>query len=95
VTLGLVSDSSGIMKAIKSGIGRTVHEAKVKVGKAEETVDIQFNQESAKFKSHYKHLKKINEDIKKLLTLMKGWRFCRVSFSSRSINLPRCCQSTI
>mgnify|MGYP002782661512 CR=1 FL=1 len=44
----------------------------MKMGRHEETVDIQLNQEAAKFKAHYKHLEKINDDAKKFMTLMKG-----------------------
>jgi len=43
----------------------------VKLGKADETVDIQLNQESSKFKTHLKHLKRINDNAKKVLVLLK------------------------
>jgi len=60
-----------ITDGISKGIGRTTQQVKVKLGKADETVDIQLNQESAKFKNHYKHLKRINDNTKKVLVLLK------------------------
>jgi len=59
------------MDKIKKTFHRTTHEVQVKMGRHEETVDIQLNQEAAKFKAHYKHLEKINDDAKKFMTLMK------------------------
>ncbi len=44
----------------------------VKMGKAEETIDIQFNQERERFIAHYKAVKKLNKDSIKLLETLRG-----------------------
>jgi hypothetical protein len=44
----------------------------VKIGKADETVDVNTNQEKDKFKQHYKAVKKVAKDTQKVIELMKG-----------------------
>lgn len=46
--------------------------AMAKMGKAEETVDIQFNQERDRFFIQYKAIKKLKKDVLKMMDLLKG-----------------------
>jgi hypothetical protein len=50
-------------KGLTAVTNRTTQKVKEKVGKAEETVDVGFNQEHAKFDLYYKQLKKMSKDL--------------------------------
>lgn len=50
-------------KGLTAVTNRTTQKVKEKVGKAEETVDVGFNQEKDRFENHYKHLKKLSKDL--------------------------------
>lgn len=50
-------------KGLSAVTNRTTQKMKEKVGKAEETVDVGFNQEHAKFELYYKQLKKMSKDL--------------------------------
>jgi len=57
----------------KNLASRTTQKVMVKLGKADETVDIQFNQESERFANHYKAIKKLKQDTQKLLEHVKDF----------------------
>lgn len=50
-------------KGLTAVTNRTTQKMKEKVGKAEETVDVGFNQERDKFEHYYKQLKKMSKDL--------------------------------
>lgn len=50
-------------KGLTSVTARTTQKMKERVGKSEETVDVGFNQEHAKFDLYYKQLKKLSKDL--------------------------------
>lgn len=45
----------------------------VRMGRAEETVDLQFKQEKDRFLGRYRGIKKLNRDGLHLLQIMKGY----------------------
>jgi len=63
--------SSSLFAKTKTTIARGKQMALEKMGKAEETVDISFNQERDRFEENYKTIKKLNKDTVKLLELFK------------------------
>jgi len=73
------SDTGAKAKAISSGLfdkaKKTVMRAKqqilVKVGASEQTIDIQFDQERARFKEHYKAVQKLAKDTDTLMKVLK------------------------
>lgn len=63
--------ASNFLQKAKTGILRANQKVMTKLGKAEETVDINFNQEKERFFEHYKAIKVLNEDIVKMVKIMK------------------------
>jgi len=63
--------ASNLLAKTKTLAFRTTQKAMVKLGKAEETIDIQFNQEVDRFTNHYKAVKKIKKDTVQLLQLLR------------------------
>jgi len=59
--------ASNLWSKTKTTAMRTTQKVMVKVGKAEETIDIQYNQERDRFLTHYRALKKLNRDLSKYL----------------------------
>jgi len=55
----------------KTAIARTKQKAMVALGKADETVDISFNQQKEIFDSNHKAIKQLNKDASKLLDILK------------------------
>jgi len=51
------------LKGLVSITNRTTEKVKERVGRSEETIDVQFNQERDAFELHYKHLKKLSKDL--------------------------------
>jgi len=63
--------SSGLFDKAKKGIMRAKQQVLVKVGQAEQTIDIQFDQERQRFKEHYKAIQKLNKDTDNLMKIFK------------------------
>jgi len=64
---GAKNTASNLFAKTKTLASRTTQKVMVKLGKAEETVDNQFNQESERFTSHHKAIKKLKCDAIKML----------------------------
>jgi hypothetical protein len=62
---------SGLFNKTKKELFRAKQKIAVKMGKAEETVDITFNQERERFTETHKLIKTVNKDATKLLEIMK------------------------
>jgi len=63
--------AANLFAKARTEVFRTTQKAMVKMGKADETMDIQFGQESDKFTLHYKAVKKLKKDAAQLLTLLR------------------------
>eukprot|EP01116_Phalansterium_solitarium_P016971 TRINITY_DN4066_c1_g1_i2.p1 TRINITY_DN4066_c1_g1~~TRINITY_DN4066_c1_g1_i2.p1 ORF type:complete len:378 (+),score=79.33 TRINITY_DN4066_c1_g1_i2:111-1244(+) len=63
----------GILDATKKGFFRATQKVKESLGKAEQTVDISYNQEVERFRSHYRAVKKINRDAVKFLECLRDF----------------------
>jgi len=63
--------ATNILAKTKTLAFRTTQKAMVKLGKAEETVDIQFSQENEKFTNHYRAIKKIKKDTAQFLQTLR------------------------
>jgi len=63
--------ASSLFGKTKTFTARATQKVMVKFGKAEETVDIQFNQEAERFFNHSKAVKKIKKDTIKLLEITR------------------------
>jgi len=55
----------------KTAVARTKQKAMVAMGKADQTVDISFNQQKEIFNEHYEAIKKLNKDATKVLDILK------------------------
>lgn len=65
-----MSEKSVFGKA-KTNLFRATQKISEKLGRAEETVDLNFNQDKDRFELHYKAVKRINETTIKVLTLFR------------------------
>ncbi len=75
-------------KGLTAVTNRTTQKMKEKVGKAEETVDVGFNQEHAKFELYYKQLKKMSKDLGDYTKSLRGASFLSASiFGSSGFHL--------
>jgi len=63
---------SGILGKASTAFHRTKQAALVKIGKADATVDIEFNQEREKLLAHYKAIKEFKKSTKKLMKSMES-----------------------
>jgi len=63
--------ASNLFAKTKTFTFRATQKAMVKLGKAEETVDIQFNQENERFQQHYKAVKKLKKDTRALVKILQ------------------------
>jgi len=63
--------ASNIFSKTKKEFFRTTQKVMVKVGKAEETVDIQFRQEEERFRNNYRQLKKVKIHLVQLMETVK------------------------
>jgi hypothetical protein len=74
-------------KGLTAVTNRTTQKVKEKVGKAEETVDVGFNQEHAKFDLYYKQLKKMSKDLSDYTKSLRGTCFFPICAHLRMYSL--------
>jgi len=79
--------ASSIFSATKKGFFRTTQKIKVSLGKAEQTIDISYNQEVERFRAHYKAVKKINRDSIKLLECFRDLSVAQSAVAEDFYNL--------
>jgi len=63
--------ATSLFAKTKTEFARTKQKAMVKMGKADETVDINFANEKQRFLDTYKSVKKLNKDAQKLMDILK------------------------
>jgi len=72
---------SGILGKASTAFHRTKQAALVKIGKADATVDIEFNQEREKLLAHYKAIKEFKHSTKKLMKALENLSKAQVTLA--------------
>jgi len=75
------STASSLFAKTKTEFARTKQKAMVKMGKADETVDINYNNEKQRFLETYKVIKKTNKNAQKFLDILKDLSIVQASLA--------------
>jgi len=79
--------ASSLFAKTKTTIARTKQMALEKMGKAEETVDVSFNQERDRYREEKKAIKKLNKDTVRMLEILKELSVVQAEIAEDFYNL--------